>query len=109
MSEGARAMFKLAIRFREGRGVKKDAIKAVDWLARAAIKGHTFSKVFGIVAFSGDHTRPLTSENFCKGCQRRISSWECATFRARACLLTTASVCAFDHARVCVCVCVCVC
>ena len=50
MSEGARAMFKLAMRFREGRGVKKDGVKAVDWLARAAIKGHTFSKVFGIVA-----------------------------------------------------------
>jgi len=39
VSEGARAMFKLAMRFREGRGVKKDACKAVDWLARAAIKG----------------------------------------------------------------------
>jgi hypothetical protein len=50
VSEGARAMFKLAMRFREGRGVKKDGVKAVDWLARAAIKGHTFSKVFGIVA-----------------------------------------------------------
>jgi TPR repeat protein len=38
-AEGARAMFKLAQRFRKGRGVRLDSTKAVDWYAKAAIKG----------------------------------------------------------------------
>ena len=37
--EGARAMLKLGLRFRNGRGVKKDSTKAVDWFAKAALKG----------------------------------------------------------------------
>ncbi|EKX38086.1 hypothetical protein GUITHDRAFT_77568, partial [Guillardia theta CCMP2712] len=38
---GARALFKLAQRFAEGRGVKQNYEKAIDWYSRASIKGYS--------------------------------------------------------------------
>ena len=38
-TQGARAMLKLAHRFRSGRGVRKDTTKAVEWYAKAALRG----------------------------------------------------------------------
>ncbi|KAJ1473146.1 hypothetical protein T484DRAFT_3371099 [Baffinella frigidus] len=39
--EGARALYKLAKRFLDGKGVRQDHFKAVDWAARSSIKGYT--------------------------------------------------------------------
>ena len=53
--EGARAILKLGQRFLQGRGVKKDSSKAVDWFARGAIKGLPKAHLYlGMCYLEGD-------------------------------------------------------